>query len=406
VTMRSTGSGWREIDVAEALRRARAVAPSVGVTRVTEVTRLDRLGVPVAIGVRPGAMAGSTCVTAGKGLTLDDAYVGATMEAIEAAFAEPSGLSPVEIVVATPSDVLDGRTRRGAIVDFCPKLGVTIDLGARYPCVRAEDLASGTSVLVPAESVFIPFAFPGTFLGSSSNGLASGSSINEATLHALCEVIERDAYSIALLEKPPLIDRATLPEPLAGLDRRIRARGFATWYFSLPNPFGVPCVAASLYDLDDRRFMTSGQGCHLSPEVAGVRALTEAIQSRATIIHGGRDDLAEVLDNKRVLSWERMEAVYQHAKRLIEKDPPLPFSALPDLSPHAPSIGAAIALLGRRLREAGFPWLLRVVLTPPDHPVTVVRVLVPRFERYGHHNSTSIGPRLRAFKATLKRRRG
>jgi len=71
------------------LARARAVAPSLGITRVTDITRLDRVGVPVYASIRPTAAPGSLCVNAGKGLHPIEAEVGAYMEAIEFALAEP-----------------------------------------------------------------------------------------------------------------------------------------------------------------------------------------------------------------------------------------------------------------------------------------------------------------------------
>jgi ribosomal protein S12 methylthiotransferase accessory factor len=392
----STGSAWREITVVEALARARAAAPQVGITRVTDITRLDRIGVPVAVGIRPNAMPGSLCVTAGKGLTLNDALVGATMEGIEMAFSEPAR-GRVKVVMATARHVLDGQTRREAITDFCLPWGTMVNLDAAFPCAWAEDIATGEKVLVPAESVFYPMPHPLGKLGTSTNGLASGSSVTEATLHALAEVIERDAYSFHRLQNPPLIDSATLPEPLAGIDRRLTDQGFDTWYFYMVNPFGVPAIATSIYDLHDRRFLTSGQGCHLSPTIAAVRALTEAIQSRGSIIHGGRDDLVVILNNHPARPWEQMDEIYRSAKAALAAGAPaVPFDGIPDASAEAPTIPSAIALLRARLAAQGFHRVLRVVLTPSDFPVQVVRVIVPGLERHAA-DSNRIGPRLRKF---------
>ena len=393
----STGSAWREIPAHEALRRARAAAPLVAITRITDITPLDRIGLPCAVAVRPGAMAGSLCVTAGKGLTITDALVGAAMEGIELAWAEP-GKSPVRPVMATARDVLDGRTRPRAILDFAPRLGSIIDLDAPYPCVWAEDLATGGQVLVPAEAVFYPMNLPGCFLGSTTNGLASGSSVEEATLHGLSEVIERDAFSFNRLMNPPRIDGGTLPEPLAGMDRRLHAHGFETWYFEMRNPFGIPCVGASIYDHDDRRMIYGGQGCHPSPAIAVARALTEAIQSRLSIIHGGRDDVVAIVNQQPPRSWEEMRAFYESSQEeLAVTSPPRDFAGIPDVSHACGSIPEGIAFLCGRLREQGMPWVLRVVLSPPDFPVAVVRVMVPRLECRTTADPTKVGPRLRDF---------
>ena len=82
------GSSFRQVPVEETLRRARSIAQSVGISRVTEVTYLDRIGIPVFVAIRPDAQPRSVCVSAGKGLTAADARIGAYMEAIELAWAE------------------------------------------------------------------------------------------------------------------------------------------------------------------------------------------------------------------------------------------------------------------------------------------------------------------------------
>src|SRR6185295_8284061 len=56
----------------------------------------------------------------------------------------------------------------------------------------AEDLLSGQEVWLPASAACL--CFPKLY-NSSTNGLASGNHLIEATLHALYEVIERDAVA-------------------------------------------------------------------------------------------------------------------------------------------------------------------------------------------------------------------
>src|SRR5262249_43407266 len=116
------------------LSHARAIARNLGITRVTDITRLDCLGVPVFASIRPDAQPGSLCVNAGKGLTIDEARVGAYMEAIEYAFAEYNRAS-LKVSIATARDVYDGATRPEAILDFCPVMGTEIELDAPLACV-------------------------------------------------------------------------------------------------------------------------------------------------------------------------------------------------------------------------------------------------------------------------------
>ena len=57
-----------------------------GVTRVGDLTGLDRIGLPVAQAVRPEAL--SEVTSLGRGLSKAEAAVGAIMEALERFFAK------------------------------------------------------------------------------------------------------------------------------------------------------------------------------------------------------------------------------------------------------------------------------------------------------------------------------
>ena len=65
----------------ETLARYGPLARQMGITRLGNVTGLDRIGIPVAIAVRPNSR--SLAVSQGKGLALSHAMASALMEAIE-----------------------------------------------------------------------------------------------------------------------------------------------------------------------------------------------------------------------------------------------------------------------------------------------------------------------------------
>ena len=73
---------------AETQNLAQRLMPALGISRVADITRMDRLGLPVYASIRPRGLA--LCVNAGKGLSPLDAQVGALMEAIEFTVAEPA----------------------------------------------------------------------------------------------------------------------------------------------------------------------------------------------------------------------------------------------------------------------------------------------------------------------------
>ena len=244
---------------------------------MTDITRLDTVGVPVFASIRPDARPGSLCVNTGKGLRMDEACVGAYMEAIEFAFAEfnRSGLPVVEVPA---EEVYEGPARPESILDFCPQMGMGIPLEVPLPCVEAHDIETGERFLVPAELVFLPFpAAEGSprYFGANSNGLASGNTVLEATVHGLAEVIERDICSFYQMDdESALVMPDTLPASLRTVVRRIAHAGLTLYVRSVADSFGIPFFTATV--VDGHRinpiFVNGGQGCHPSPDVAVTRA--------------------------------------------------------------------------------------------------------------------------------------
>lgn len=394
------GSSFRAADIETTLAHAQAIAPQLGISRVTEVTYLDRIGVPVFVAIRPDAQPGSVCVSAGKGMTAAEARIGAYMEAIELAWAEYRRTQfPLQ---SLPSgEVLDGRSRPEALLDFCPSWGQFLDRSAEMWCVPAQDIVTGESWLIPAETVFhpLPAELGGArYFGSGSNGLASGNSVLEATVHALAEVIERDVTSFHnARDASRLIAATSLPEPIASLLTHLNAQGFELVVRGLPNPFGLPCFMAVSFDRTQPEVTLRGDGCHPVRSIALLRAVTETIQCRLSLIHGGRDDLANVHRPFKALSPEERAEVYAKVLGGLLRDPqPLSYSDVPDHADQISSLESCLGLLVARLYALGFPRVLRFVYTPPDYPVQVVRIVVPGLECYSR-DTNRIGPRLRRY---------
>lgn len=377
----------RATPLAVTLGRARVVARALGISRVTDVTRLDVVGVPVFASIRPDAAPGSLCVNAGKGLRCDEARVGAYMEAIEFAYAEYNR-SGLEVVDVPARCVYEGPARTDSIIDFCPRLNTRIPLDARVPCVAAEDIETGKSFLVPAELVFLPFpanADSLRFFGSSSNGLASGNNILEATVHGLAEVIERDICSFYWMDDvSALVDLDSLPRPLHRVVRDIRRAGLTLYVRAVPNPFRLPFFSATIVDSHriDPVYVNGGQGCHPDRAVAVTRAVTEALQSRLSFIHGGRDDLTDT--HARYDGWTA-EQRHDQAQRIIalaaRADPAIRFEQV-EADPLPPDLDAMLAGLVAAVKRVHATRVLRVIYTPSTLPLQVVRVLVPGLEMF------------------------
>src|SRR5215469_7553321 len=76
----------RLVAPSDTLARVRPHALRMGITRLGNVTGLDRIGIPVVVAIRPNSR--SVSVSQGKGLTLSQAMASALMEAAEGFHAE------------------------------------------------------------------------------------------------------------------------------------------------------------------------------------------------------------------------------------------------------------------------------------------------------------------------------
>src|SRR5215213_5920588 len=83
----------RAFSPAQTLARVRPLMARMGITRLGNITGLDRIDIPVAVAVRPNSR--SVSVSQGKGLDREQAMASALMEACEGYHAEQIG--PVRI---------------------------------------------------------------------------------------------------------------------------------------------------------------------------------------------------------------------------------------------------------------------------------------------------------------------
>ena len=148
--------------------------------------------------------------------------------------------------------------------------------------VAARSLADGSRTLLPVDVVRLSlerkteWAAPAFF--ESTNGLASGNTVIEAVLHALYEVIERDAVTAAIEDGHKMgieVDPRTLGSSMVdGLCDLIAKAGVTLEVRYIPSPTGLPCFLAWLA-CDDYPAAMFGFGCHRSAEIALTRAVTE-----------------------------------------------------------------------------------------------------------------------------------
>jgi YcaO-like protein with predicted kinase domain len=357
-----------------------------GITRLANVTGLDRVGIPVYLAVRPNAR--SLSVSQGKGLTAPAAKASAMMESIENWHAEHIS-KPLRYesprALLSSNEVVDLQAlplRAGGVLrQEVPRLWI-----------EGEDIMSGRPAWLPFEFVHVNTVLPPgqelTFF-NSTNGLASGNHLLEATLHGLLEVIERDAISLWRLRplfgrEPSRIDLSTVVDAdnRALIDRFLAAE-IAVSAWDITSDLEIPTFACAVADEPGRTTwhypgVEWGFGCHLSPEIALGRALTEAAQSRLTLISGSRDDNPHAVYEK----WRTPGFREAETGKYFDGGPGRPFRG--DAAGTTDSFGGDLNVVLDRLRNRGLHSVVVVDLTDPKFCIPVTKVVVPGLELLIH----------------------
>src|SRR4051794_6530932 len=255
----------RAISPAETLVRVRKLMAPMGITRLGNITGLDRIGIPVAVAVRPNSR--SVSVSQGKGLDRDQAMASALMEACEGYHAEEIG--PVRTL---PYRALVGRE---PVIDptGLPASGRVFDQRAIMDWSPGWDLLRAEPCWVPAELVHTDYTRdPDGFFLAGSNGLASGNHLVEAVIAAICELVERDA--LTLWQASGIRRQAAGALDLASIDdadcrllvARYAAAGIAVRVWNMTSDVAVPAFLCQIRETPGgepgRLLRFQGAGCH------------------------------------------------------------------------------------------------------------------------------------------------
>lgn len=387
----------RIVSPQETVERMQPLMPVMGITRLAHVTGLDVVGLPVVMAIRPNAR--SLAVSSGKGLRPDAATASALMEAIEQYHAERIHL-PLRL--ATYNELR--YSCRVVDVERVPRLSVSRFHG-NLPMLWIEgwDLLASDRCWVPFELVHTNFTLPlptgsGCF-PMTSNGLASGNHILEAIGHGICEVVERDATTLARLNVPrsparridlSTIEAAGCREALQRYDRAQVAVG--VW--DITSDIGVPTFECVIVDRDPLAgrwvYATSGVGSHPSRDVALLRALTEAAQGRLIYISGSRDDRS-----RQAYESARDPQFTRDVRARIDRQPHDGDFRTSMNSEHA-SFAQEVRWLISRLAAVGIDQAIVVDLTKAEFGVPVVRVVIPGLEGISDTPGYVPGARARA----------
>jgi ribosomal protein S12 methylthiotransferase accessory factor YcaO len=412
--------------VEQTLKEVLPLTEKIGVTRLADITDMDILKIPNYSAVLPGTD-DYIWVYSCKGLTKHHAQASALMESIERYCSLPSG-APKNMIqgsyddlskkfnVLHPSSVVEPMTFQytdDMVMDFLPGFDL---MNKEFLLVPAPIALFKYSARQPAIN---PFAYHHT------NGLASGNVMEEAICHSLCEVIERDAISMAQLKASavhfhilktvehslnsngyyvtPITatdyvdDNSIFPdveindiefEPIVRLVTKFQKANIPLIIKNVTSEIGIPTFNAASIEwiTHDYGYLVEGHGTHPDARIALLRAITEVSQSRAANIQGARDDLRKIpygennTDDQR--SWQFMKSRdtirFSDVKSFINED------ILDD-----------IKLILTKFDENDLNQVIVVDLTNLNVGIPVVRTIVPGLEMYKITKSV-IGRRGRA----------
>ncbi|WP_458455281.1 YcaO-related McrA-glycine thioamidation protein [Methanobrevibacter sp.] len=355
-----------------------------GITRIADITDLDRIGLPIYTAIRPTAEEGAVSIYGGKGISKDHAKASAMMEGFERYSAEKQDSD--ETIIATVNEISDFGNYIDPVSLNLPKIFERKDISdLSLEWTLSKDIVSGEEYYIPTNAIYHPYIHENnveSLFKSNTNGLASGNILEEAILHGMLEVIERDAWSIFELthKNYAQIDLDSIQSKVVNdIIERFESQGIKIKLMDFTADVKIPTIAASADDTvtKDAGLLTLGMGSHLDPEVAILRALTEVAQSRATQINGAREDTVRA-DFAREAGYERMKRINKYYFR--EEDEKINLSDIENKS--TSSIAKDIEIVKNELLANDIDKILYVDLTRPELDVSVVRVIIPEMELY------------------------
>jgi thioglycine synthase len=397
----------------ETLNNVMPISKKIGVTRLADITDMDVLRIPNYSAVVPGTE-DYIWVYSGKGPTKRHAMASALMESIERYSSLPSGWLG-KFVRSSYSEL--SKTHKVLHPDkIVEPMRFVYHTNMMMDWLPGHDLVSGEEIMVPASIALFRYTPPPPAINPFSyfhtNGLASGNVMEEAVCHALCEVIERDAMSLADLRasaipfhilrtivhslnaaafsvSPILSDRfvddpSIFPdvdieeinfEPVKSLVEKFRQAGISLMVKDITSDIDIPTFNASSVEWisHDYGYLAEGHGTHPDARIALLRAITEVSQTRAANIQGARDDLRKIKYNDENTDDRRAWQFMRSTKKIKFSEVPTFFNE---------DILDDINLILYRLKNVGLNQVIIVDLTNQDIGIPVVRAIVPGLETF------------------------
>jgi ribosomal protein S12 methylthiotransferase accessory factor len=207
---------------------------------------------------------------------------------------------------------------------------------------------------------------------ADSNGNAAGNSIDEAILHGLLELVERDHVALWWYNRlrAPGVDLDALADPWLDEARaRLDSQGRKLWALDLTADLGIPVVAAVAVPGSRAGGVSLGFAAHPDLRLATVRAVTELVQLSAGAPSGGAGEGPT----------ERLDPAVESFLRPAEDVTP---GGGGDVGgPGTGDIATDLAECAGRVEAAGLE-ILALDQTRPDIGLPVVKVVVPGLRHF------------------------
>ncbi|MEA3333350.1 MAG: YcaO-like family protein [Pseudomonadota bacterium] len=370
---------------AELYEKVQPFCDRIGLKRLSDITGLDRIGIPVVNAVRPNVCGMS--VSHGKGVTLEGAKGSALMESIERYHGFNAELKPFNCSYEELS------RNHNTIPLSRMALSKRSVFNSRLPekWVMGWDIVGCREVAVPLSLVLMgysPYGLDSFF--QSSNGLAGSLKFIETLTQALFEVIERDAlacqHRLMRVQKQafPLarVRLETIGSPLINdLLLKIEKAEVLAALFDCTVDSGVPTYECFLLDRKDPdMIMCRGMGTALDVETAMIRTITEAVQARAVYLSGCRETffMAEMMPSRlqnvsaSIASLDQYSQSSQSPCRFVD--------AGERVSIKTSSFEEDINICLEKLQNIGIEQVIVVDLAEEGSSFSVLRVIVPGLE--------------------------
>lgn len=364
-----------------------SVKPLGPVLGLDESTAVDKLEIPVyhSLAAR-NRNAATSPHNGGKGLDSVQAKCSAIGEAIERYSSELFGNEYV--ITSSYEKLIENKNAALNPMELLPDENYTYPYkpNKEYEWVESKRLHDSKDILIPANIVFFeyrPKRIEMQFMPQSTTGLASGLTIEDAILQGLIEIIERDSYLVYFrkqLNCANVILDNIYNSNLKNLILRLNGKGIICHLKFLKNETDVIVIHCVSEDKSGEfPVFTHGVGASTNPEIACIRAITEAVQMRVSQIEVANNykQFAGNMDYIPYMTWGRGEKNRIGTLLTESSDSKINLSEI--ISMEFDSISDEIFYIENQLHTRGYETYV-CNLSRDDCCCKVVRVVVPGYQ--------------------------